>query len=583
MRKQFFLKNLMLFLVPLLIPTIVLGSLAVTFTNRYVEGEIERNNGMLFQQIDRAMETVMNEMTSLSVAFATPELLYSLEEILRTQTLTLDHLRLMKSTIQYINAPVNARPYIESIYVYVYNDHGQFLASGTGLAKFDQFHDVAWRDSFERNRAETGIWTESRLIRRYSFEEPIRVTTVYKNLYSSVHHRPYGVLVLNVYNEYIEKQLRNMELYDEHTILVLDPHGRLLFRNREGAIVPEAQTAAFASGTAAFRLTSNGRSYAVDRMTSAPFGWRYVSVAPEEELRQVPSRLSRYTLLLIVVSFAVGVALTFLLTRSNVNRIRKMISIIKSAERGQPLPETAPLRTNNEYDFITQKIIMNFIEQNYLKIQLSEKKYKLQAAEWTALQAQINPHFLFNTLETIYWKVLALTGKPNEANRMLEHLSDLLKYSLDRPNRIVPLEKEIRHTMNYVHIQTARYKDKFDVVWDYDPDDCVYGVPKLLLQPLVENAIYHGIKEKDGPCALKVKVSRLPEGLRIAVIDNGVGMTAERLAEVRDMLRADGEPGGHIGIVNTDKRIKLLYGEAYGIRIQSKRGRGTVVSLLVPV
>jgi two-component system sensor histidine kinase YesM len=584
MRKQFFLKNLVLFLVPLLIPTLVLGSLSIIITNQYTQGEINKNNSILFQQIDRSMETITNEMNSLSISFANPEVLYTLEEILRTQTLTLENLRLIRSTIHYINAPVNARTYIQSIYVYVYNEHDQFLASGNGLTKFSQFHDVSWRESFERNREQTGIWTESRTIRRYTFEAPIPVTTVYKNLYSTVHNKPYGVLVLNVYNDYIEKQLRNMETYENQTIAVLDANGRLLFRNHGSLVFNEIRDALPVPSQATFTFDVDNETYIASQIISAPFGWRYISIVPEHALKQIPFRLSRYTLLFVFLSFALGLALTFFLTRRNVNHIRNIISIIKTAERGQPLPAVTPSLTTNEYDFITQKIIMNFIEQNYLKVQLSEKKYKLQAAEWLALQSQINPHFLFNTLETIYWKTMGLTGKPNEVNRMLTHLSDLLKYSLDQPNKIVPIEKEIRHSMNYIHIQKSRYKDKFSVIWDYDPDEVkVFSVPKLLLQPLIENSIYHGVKEKDGSSFMKIKMTRLPTSIRIAVIDNGIGMSKERLEEVRAFLGSQDESTDHIGLVNTDKRIKLIYGDAYGIHILSKPYRGTVVSFHIPI
>ncbi|MFS0725407.1 cache domain-containing sensor histidine kinase [Paenibacillus sp. 1P07SE] len=587
MRKKFFMKNLALFLIPLLIPTIVLGTLSIVVTKRYNEAEINRNQMQLFGQMDRNIELIFNEIDSLGLNFGHVEVLYRLEDILRTQQVTLENKRLVQATQNFIDAPANARPYIESIYVYVRNPYDQLLASGTGLTNFREFYDMTWLDSFlDHQEAETGIWTEARQVQRYSFEQPISVTTIFKPLYSSVLREPFGVIVLNIYTEYIERLLRSYETYPGQLLLVLDEDGEVMFQNRPLGELTDDELRDIAGGGSSFALRQSDTLYAGAQLASGRYDdWRYVSLVPEQAMHPVAFRLSEFTVYVVLLSFLLGLALTYYLTGRSLRHIRRMIAIIKSAEKGLPLPQlpSAPRSTDDETNYIIQTMTRNFIEHHYLSVQLSEKKYRLQAAELLALQSQMNPHFLFNTLETINWKVMGLTRRPNEANQMLENLSDLLRYSLDIPGRIVTLEQEIAITHSYIALQKMRYQDKFEVIWDYDEEAAkVYSMVKLVLQPLIENSLYHGIKEKEGSGCIKVKIDIEDNTTRIAVIDNGIGITPQRLEEIRARLAQDREAEEHIGLTNTNRRLKLTYELTQGIHIWSKARWGTVVWFRIP-
>lgn len=587
MKNKFFIKNLLLFVVPLLIPIVILGTLSLMMTRQYIQGERNKTNAHVFNQIDRNLETIFNEVSSLKLQFGNADILYRIEEILRTQRITLENLRLLEAAQNDLNVAVYSNSFTESVYVYVRNNNDQFLASGNGIVKFDGFYDADWIDSFTDNQERGGIWTERRSIRTYSFQQPVPVVTFYQNLYSVLSVEPIGVIALNLYSDYLEKLLGQIEGYPDQAIVIFDGENRVVLKSRPLDTLDESALNRIVGATEPFVLKTGGESYqvAMPASYSNPYGWKYYSIAPARWSESpIALQLSVFTGFCVLLSFLLGLALTYWLTRQNVRHIRNMIAIIHSAERGQPLPQVPASKGADEYNFITQKLIKNFIEQSYLQVQLSEKKYKLQALELTALQAQMNPHFLFNTLETIYWKVIGLTGKPNEVNDMLEHLSDLLKYSLSGPDRIVTLEKEINYTKSYLEIQKVRYNDKFDVIWEFDPEQVhMYSMPKLMLQPLVENCIYHGIKEKEGKSCIKIKIARVAGRLRITVIDNGIGMSGERLRQVKAMLATDPETTEHIGLINTNRRVKLTYGEAFGLIVRSKRHWGTVVSVEIPL
>jgi two-component system sensor histidine kinase YesM len=155
---------------------------------------------------------------------------------------------------------------------------------------------------------------------------------------------------------------------------------------------------------------------------------------------------------------------------------------------------------------------------------------------------------------------------------------------LDGSNGLVSLKLEIANTLSYIQIQKVRYKEKFTVVWEFEPELEKYSILKLIFQPLIENSLYHGISEKEGSCVIKIRIHADQSRLYIAVIDNGIGILPERLALLRKQLLSNNlDPTRHIGLFNTQKRIQLTYGEKSGIQIRSKFGWGTGIYITIPI
>lgn len=207
----------------------------------------------------------------------------------------------------------------------------------------------------------------------------------------------------------------------------------------------------------------------------------------------------------------------------------------------------------------------------------------MKAMELLALQSQISPHFLSNTLETIYLKALSYTKGPNDVTKMIENLSQILKYLLSNPSETVTIKEEIENTKAYIEILKVRYKDRFRVVLNYDETLSSCLIMKLMLQHLIENSIKHGLKKKDGKGTIKVKIKFInKKQIKISVIDNGMGMSKERLLKVREILNSDFDFQDHIGLMNTKERLKLLYGNNYDILIRSKFNVGTAIYIAFP-
>jgi two-component system sensor histidine kinase YesM len=580
----FFLKNLFTFLIPMLVPILILGTMSTVIIKRYVTEEINHNTTNMLKQTKENIELIFNELDSLNIHFMANAIEFAnLKSLMLKPSLELDDYKVLATIKNLIDAPAMAMPYIDSVYVYLNNDKNRLLSTTSGgLIDLNEFYDKAWFDSYIRHQhSDDLVWTENRTIKKYNFENSaVELISLYRKLSRD---QGDGLIVLNIDAKYIENHLSNLSTLQNQTLLILGPNGDVMFKNKK---LPYFDHLVFkdlvSDGRPFYETKLNGQPFIVSKLNSDKYGWTYLSIAPKTSLYEVPDRLNLTSQLLLLFSFLFGSGLTYYLTRKNYRDVKTIVTILESAENSKPLP-ALPSRIKDVYSYIIHSILNNFIEQNYLSIQLSERKYKAQAMELIALQSQLNPHFLYNTLETINWKIASLTGKPGNLNKMVENLADILRYSLEGHNKPVILQKEIAYTLSYIDIQKVRYHDKFDVVWEYEEHVNKYNVPKLILQPLIENSIYHGIKVKEGTCRIKIKIWQSEEKLHLAVIDNGIGIDKENLDQIKYELKQDIGETDHIGLYNTHKRLKLLYGESFGIKIRSKYGWGTAVYLTIPI
>ena len=222
-------------------------------------------------------------------------------------------------------------------------------------------------------------------------------------------------------------------------------------------------------------------------------------------------------------------------------------------------------------------------------MQLIEDKQKeqkaLQKAELKALQAQINPHFLYNTLDAIVW--MTETNNNDKVVEITKAFSSFFRITLSKGNEWITLAEEIEHTRSYLIIQRMRYRDILSYEIDVDDSILKCRILKLILQPIVENALYHGIKNKRNPGSIIVRASRYgDEKILLEVIDDGNGMTEERLREVVAYINADNSVSRKnegYGLRNVNQRIKLYYGKQYGLSIKSEYKKGTHVSVIIPL
>ncbi|MBO4903908.1 MAG: sensor histidine kinase [Lachnospiraceae bacterium] len=240
--------------------------------------------------------------------------------------------------------------------------------------------------------------------------------------------------------------------------------------------------------------------------------------------------------------------------------------------------------TNDSHDEVgTLATSMNqmIIKINELLQQITKEQIRIKETELELLQSQINPHFLYNTLDTIIW--LAEGGDERRVVEMVKSLSAFFRTSLSRGKDMITIREETIHARSYLEIQQFRYQDILEYEIDIAEDLNEYTIPKITIQPLIENALYHGIKNKRGGGKIVVSSRREGDDFIISVSDNGIGMTEERLQEVMSGLNGERPSDNAIyGLYNVNERIKLKFGDKYGITLHSVYGEGSTCDILLP-
>lgn len=211
-------------------------------------------------------------------------------------------------------------------------------------------------------------------------------------------------------------------------------------------------------------------------------------------------------------------------------------------------------------------------------LEVGQKQESLRRTELALLQAQINPHFLYNTMDTIIWLIEA--EKTQEAVEMVSNLSAFFRHSLSKGQDVITLQEEERHVRSYLQIQHVRYKDILSYTVEIDPALGDVMIPKLTLQPLVENALYHGIKLKRAKGLIQIKGWQEGDCVLLQVSDNGIGMTEQRLEDLRNSIENTERVGFGFSAVN--QRLQLQFGREYGLQVDSTEGEGTVVTVRIP-
>ena len=580
MNKRYFFRSLLNFLIPVVISLLALSALTAAIVFFFSRDITITNNLANLESLTTNMELILTELDSLTLSFGSTQQLESKYMTqLHKERLEYQDYAVLSNLRGFLRSPAYAREYIESIYVYYPNPYGRFLTADRTLAMLSAYDDVGWFDSYQLHSPHRKIWTERRVL---GHSAPgihgTQLITIYQMLPNK------GVIVLNLNEKYIGENIAGQKAYSDQSIYVLNSSNEILLRSSSG--LPDSQIAqalAFSPPPSATPIQFYEDRHSLYYQTYlARYEWRFISVISKASFYSLSSAIISTLLLMLPLVLAVGIALAFFSTRRDFRHIHQISDMLDAAKDGT-LPAALPPPSSNLYNDIMQKIIRNFLEKNYLKVQLSERKYRLRSMEMLALQSQISPHFLYNTLETISWKVRAMSGGSSPVNDIIQKLSDILSFSLDSKENCVPLSMEIENTHNYISILQFRNPNKYHVEWTVPQDVLDVPIVKLTLQPLVENAIYHGLNERESPGHIHITMEKKEPDLLITVKDNGVGIPPEKLAALRDQLKAGVVSSTHIGLFNTNKRLALAYGSQYALSIASEENQSTTVSIVIPL
>lgn len=329
-------------------------------------------------------------------------------------------------------------------------------------------------------------------------------------------------------------------------------------------------------------ITIDGKEYFINNIKSNYNDWNFISLISTKDNKLRVNRIRDIMIGFLIFSISLVLIISFLIAVKLFTPIEEMVRILEKKNYDvMPIYSKSNI---NELKIISRGLENSISDVQYLKKELNNRMRLLKKARSIALQSQINSHFLFNTLENIKWKVMEFTNGENEGSHMISNLSKLLRISLNTKGYMNTLKNEIEHVKIYLEIQKIRYENKFEVLYDIHEGTLESMLPKITLQPIVENAIYHGIKPTNKKCTLAIRSFLLEDKILIEINDDGAGMQEEDCRSINKELQTEYiKEENHIGIKNVNQRIKLSFGEDYGIEIKSKINIGTSIIITIPL
>ena len=408
------------------------------------------------------------------------------------------------------------------------------------------------------------------------------VVTLSSPIYDSTEKEPLGVFFIDLNYKSLRDLCEQNSLGPNSYVFIVDEEGNIIYHPKQQLLFRNLTTERIAEVIACEQDSfvakegEDSKLYTISK--SEETGWSVVGVVSLSSLMPGFEDTQTIYLIVAVVLILLGILLTFVLAGAITKPLKTlaehMHEVEKSDFKGASM-ERIPYREietlHSAFNVMTSRI-HQLMEQNV------EEQRQKRKSELRALRSQINPHFLYNTLDSIIW--MAEGGKNKEVVMMTSSLARLLRQSISNDEEMIPLKKEIDYTKSYLTIQKMRYKDKLEFAIDVDPLVQSERVVNLILQPIVENAIYHGIKPKGGKGLIQITGKILENDIILEVIDDGVGISRERLLHIFDRSRErENQKGSGVGVYNVHLRIKLYYGEAYGLSFESTEGVGTKVTM----
>ncbi len=390
-----------------------------------------------------------------------------------------------------------------------------------------------------------------------------------------------GVLLADLHLEYLEKSFDYPGQDGSSFFCILDAEGNFVYAP-VNPVVYRINPEWFTDSDQIVEKTIQGRGYRFIYSPSSYTGWKTIGVYYLEEALQPVRFVLVSALFITLVTVFLTVTISMIYTNAVSKPVMELRAVMEKAGRGD-LAVRYEGKNRDEIGELGNGLNLMLQEiEALLNLVYKEQKSKREA-ELRIMQQQIKPHFLYNTLDTILW--MAEENEPAQIVKLVTALTKLFRITLSQGREVISVQNEIEHARSYLIIQKSRYEDKFEYEIECPESLRRFQVQKMILQPLVENSIYHGIKEKDGRGHIRISVELNSDTLVFTVSDNGAGIGKSTLESIRKGLSCSNhEPDGTaFALYNVNDRIRLTYGDTFGLFVESREGEGTVVKIIHPV
>lgn len=393
-----------------------------------------------------------------------------------------------------------------------------------------------------------------------------------------------GVLLIDLNYGSLQQIMKNISLGNQGYLYLISSSGELIYHPQMqmigSGLVQENNIAVAGYRDGTYHEIHQGKAWDITVKSVGYTGWKIIGMTPSRGLTLNTVKTKLFLIFILALFIFILSIINAYISSKITGPIKALDKSVNALEAGEL---NTPIDTSGSYEIRhLGRSISNMARQIQILMNdiVAEQEFK-RKREFDTLQSQINPHFLYNTLDIIVWMIE--NEKKEQAVKAVTALARFFRISLSKGKSIIPVRDELEHVRNYLTIQQMRFKNKFTYEITAEPETLNLTSLKLILQPLVENAIYHGMEFMDGDGEIEIRVSADDSGLWFLIRDNGLGMTAAQVDRLlSDHPHVTSGRGSGIGVKNVNERIRLYFGEAYGLEIESEPDEGTVIRIRIP-
>jgi len=562
---------------------IIITILVMSVASYYLSKEAVQSNAQVYttelvKQVYNNIKSYVNGMKYMSDLVSGNQTIqeYLEEEVFENAVTEQEYKRNISDFLQ---SMMLSRADINSVSIFGYS--GQFVSGRTDL-RLNPYIDIRTFDWY-RNAWESGekyAISSSHVQPMYEGSYPW-VVTLSRELVSRDGKKKLGVLLVDLNFSVMNDMFRDIKLGQRGYLFIVDSYGNIVYHPQQQLIYSNLKhewiDEVLKTNNDTFTSDEGGKQR-IYTVQDSEFGWKIVGVSYVDELVGNQSKVLLSLFFLGLACIIIANTISYYFSRRISQPIKQLQNYMKEVEKGN-FDIHVPVSNTIEISRLASSFNMMVGRIKDLMAQIVRNQELKRKSEMNALQAQINPHFLYNTLDSIVW--MAESNKSQEVVLMTSALARLFRTSISKGQELVTIETELEHITSYLKIQKMRYKNKLDYYIDISEEIRNYLTIKVILQPIVENAIYHGIKMKRGPGLITITSQEIENDIILKVEDNGKGMSEEMIRSILQPAAA-AYNGRGVGVRNVNERLKLYFGAQYGLSYESSLGEGTIVSIHFP-
>ena len=568
--KTLFSKYFLNYMIIIVTAVIVMLALILYTILNYSETQIGMYRTRLEDQVNQIIRSTADNCTDMFIKISSIQSVTSFFNSDPASRTELELSRYADPIRNALTSTIVSESYIQS--AYIYSTANNTVMSNKSLEINPDLSKYLWYTDDFKNQMNTQEFWNAQIIDKASAGS---YTAIYKKLGSYPKGDIFAVILINL--SLIKNDIARISADSNGQFMLYDCSGNKILLSTGSDDFSYAVNNTYKKSKITFS------KYSYSSLHISEYNWKCIY-----KYDNIAALKSAYTTLLfllpliIIIFVLTAVFLSYVCAKQIYRPIDNIMSVLDNIKNSK-----SSMHEETDYDYleikyIVQNILDTFNDRQQMQTELEDKLKQLNNVKRYALQAQIQPHLIFNTLEIIYLEAYNQLGDDNIVSEMVCNLADLIRLSFRDENKFSTIENELLHAEKYIHIQSIRFEDMFKTVWDIDRELDGFLTPKIILQPIIENSIVHGIIPSGRFCTLTVKNYSENEDIVFIIKDDGIGMERTRLEQINSYLSSDELPQKNIGISNVNLRIKILFGRKYGCTVLSSDKNGTTVEIRIP-